>query len=454
VRLNEKLGYTYDAADNLNFRTNNALVQTFSVNNLNELSTVTRSGTFTVEGTASSQATNVTVNTSNAVQYSDFTFASTNQNLSDGNNTFTAIAKDSFGNLATNVSIAYLPANSSFVYDLNGNLCTNGTRIYEYDDENELIRMTATNSFKKEYIYDGKLRLRIRKEYGWQTNSWVQTNEIHFIYDGNLIVQLRDTNNSPTLTITRGNDLSGTFQGSGGIGGLLAMTESSGTNSYYHADGNGNVTMLLNTNQAIVAKYEYDPFGNPILVSGTKAFVNSIWFSSQVYDPDTGFLHYLYRIYIPELQRWPNRDPAEELGGINLYGFVLNNPVSYIDSYGLWTATIKCKGGKYVVDLGGAKGQPYEKCVTAHEQQHIDDWKKRYGENSCQGVPDGQLPMGGTDYKDFLHDSECKAHAVARDCAKKLADGCKDAGDKATDKNYADSENKYLKDNKCPQYQK
>ena len=55
--------------------------------------------------------------------------------------------------------------------------------------------------------------------------------------------------------------MSGTVQGAGGIGGLLAMTEASGTNSYYHADGNGNVMQLINSLQLTVAQYDYDPFG-------------------------------------------------------------------------------------------------------------------------------------------------------------------------------------------------
>src|SRR5436190_1562262 len=96
-RLNEQFGYAYDAAGNLNTRTNNALVQTFAANNLNELSTATRSGTLTVAGGTSSATTNVTVNASAASRYSDNTFALAGFTVTNGNNTFTAIAQDSYG---------------------------------------------------------------------------------------------------------------------------------------------------------------------------------------------------------------------------------------------------------------------------------------------------------------------------------------------------------------------
>ncbi len=70
-RWQEQFGYAYDAAGNLNVRTNNALLQRFNVNNLNELTTVTNGGKLTLVGATTSPATNVTVNTSNAVLYAD-----------------------------------------------------------------------------------------------------------------------------------------------------------------------------------------------------------------------------------------------------------------------------------------------------------------------------------------------------------------------------------------------
>src|SRR5208337_5026573 len=133
---------------------------------------------------------------------------------------------------------------------------------------NQLIQVWVTNEWMSQFYYDGKMRRRIRQESVWQGVAWVQTNAVYYVYDGNLVIQERDLNNLPTTTYTRGKDLSGSLEGAGGIGGLLAMTlntelgPASSNSMYYHSDGNGNVTMLINPSQFIVAKYLYDAFGN------------------------------------------------------------------------------------------------------------------------------------------------------------------------------------------------
>jgi YD repeat-containing protein len=248
----------HGGAGDLQYRTNNAMVQTFNVNSLNELTTVTRSGTLTVAGTTTIAATNVTVNTQTASRYGDKTFAKDGFSLPDGTNTFTAVAQDSAGRGDTNISSVYLPATASFVYDSNGNLTSDGRRAFDYDDENQLIRITVTNSWKAEFTYDGKMRRRVRKEYSWVNSAWAQTSEVRYVYDGMLVIQERDGNNVPTVSYTRGSDPSGSLEGAGGIGGLLAMSRHSSltsSHSFYHADGNGNVTCLINGKQVVVAKY-------------------------------------------------------------------------------------------------------------------------------------------------------------------------------------------------------
>ncbi len=45
-------------------------------------------------------------------------------------------------------------------------------------------------------------------------------------------------------------------------------------------------------------------------------------------------MYYGYRYNNPELGRWINRDPIEEEGGINVYGFVKNDSINGIDYLG------------------------------------------------------------------------------------------------------------------------
>jgi RHS repeat-associated protein len=115
---------------------------------------------------------------------------------------------------------------------------------------------------------------------------------------------------------------------------MLARTDTNDT-TFYHADGNGNITALTDTNANIVARCEYDAFGRLIAQSGSLAAANVYRFSSKEYDSVTGLYYFGYRFYDPTLQRWLNRDPIQEAGGINLYGFVGNNPINRIDPYGL-----------------------------------------------------------------------------------------------------------------------
>jgi RHS repeat-associated protein len=58
-------------------------------------------------------------------------------------------------------------------------------------------------------------------------------------------------------------------------------------------------------------------------------------FSTKPLDSETGLYYYLYRWLDPLTGRWLSRDPIEEEGGINLYGFVKNSSVNLYDLLGL-----------------------------------------------------------------------------------------------------------------------
>ncbi len=350
-RLNEQSGWDFDPAGNLNFRTNNGFLQTFNTVSLNQLTTATRANTFTVSGNASLTATNVTVNTLAATRYADATFAKDGFTLTNGTNTFTVIAKTSLGLNGTNTISVNLPATNTFAYDLNGNLRTNGPIIYAYDDANRLVTNYVAGAWKSEHLYDGLSRRRITRDYTWQSSAWVLTKEVRLVWDGLLPIQERDTNNHSLVTYTRGLDLSGSLAGAGGIGGLLARTDNQGS-VFYHADGMGNVTALVDAQQTLEGRYLYDPFGRLLGMWGPVAPRNVMRFSSKPVDLLTGDYDFGYRRYSTDLQRWLHQDPIREAGGINLYQFVGNNPLSYVDRDGLDPVTGTLLGVATTVGTG------------------------------------------------------------------------------------------------------
>jgi RHS repeat-associated protein len=311
---------------------------------MNELTSASRSGTLTVAGSTTepgNKITGVTVDGQSANVYADGTFAAAGFTPANGNNTFTAVAQDTYGRQDSQSITAYLPATPSYSYDANGNLLSDGTRNFAYDDENQLVAVWVANSWSNNFAYDGLLRKRIEKDYSWNGSSWLETNEVHFVYDGYLVLQERNAANLPQVTYTRGFDLSGSLQGAGGIGGLLARTDMGKfivgdpqASAYYFSDAQGNVKELFYPAGPVAANYEYDPYGNLLVKSGPLADANRYRFSSKEWNDNAGLYYYGFRFYDPNLQRWPNRDPIQEWGGWNLYSFCLNSPFTWDDILG------------------------------------------------------------------------------------------------------------------------
>ncbi len=336
-RGNENFGYAYDAAGNLQVRQNNTLVQTFGVDNANALVNISLSNNLlTMAGTVT--ASNAfTVNDQPASIYHDLTFAVTNGlAINDGTNVFTAVAVSNSVSM-TNQLTRYLPASVNLRSDANGNLLWDGLHGFQYDCANQLTQITVTNQYQTRFVYDGLGRRRIRQDYSYSTNTSTYNliNETRYVYDGMNVIQERNSSNVPVVSYTRGVDLSGTQQGAGGIGGLLARTDDSGS-AYYHADGNGNITMIIDSSGNMKARYLYDPFGNTLGMWGSLANANTYRYSSKEIDLNSGLYYFGYRYYAPNLQRWLNRDPIQEWGGINLYQFLSNKTIGIVDPFGLW----------------------------------------------------------------------------------------------------------------------
>ena len=96
-----------------------------------------------------------------------------------------------------------------------------------------------------------------------------------------------------------------------------------------------NATKYIDEKGNVVAAYEYDDFGRLLSQIGAMASFFRHRFSTKYYDVETGLYYYGYRFYSPSLMRWLNRDPIEEEGGLNLYGFCGNNAMNRVDIIGL-----------------------------------------------------------------------------------------------------------------------
>jgi hypothetical protein len=108
--------------------------------------------------------------------------------------------------------------------------------------------------------------------------------------------------------------------------------------------------------------------------------------------------------------------------------------------------SIICRAGNLVVQNNNSG--PDRACTQAHESSHITDWKARYGDNLCVGVPDGQLPVGGPGYAEFLRQSECKAYRVGKACRENLLRTAP-AADRPAIQAGIDRDNAQLAGNRC-----
>jgi RHS repeat-associated protein len=105
------------------------------------------------------------------------------------------------------------------------------------------------------------------------------------------------------------------------------------SDEFYHADGLGTAFNLSDSTGTKTRTYTYEPFGTTV-GSGT-ASTNTLQFTGREND-GTNLYYYRARYYHPKFQRFMGEDPTGLGGGdINLYAYVRNNPLRFVDPRGL-----------------------------------------------------------------------------------------------------------------------
>jgi len=149
------------------------------------------------------------------------------------------------------------------------------------------------------------------------------------------------------------------------VKGLEAVAEiaADGSVQYLHNDVLGSAALITDAGGVVVHQYEYEAFGRMATDFGTNSSETNYTYTNQEFDPESGLFYYNARYYNPRLGRFISRDTV--LGGDgdalsrNLYIYVKNNPLRYVDPSGMEVDDVttdfikKLKSNaKYMQDFG------------------------------------------------------------------------------------------------------
>ena len=197
---------------------------------------------------------------------------------------------------------------------------------YTWDYENRLSSIVTPTTGLTTYIY---------ADNGQKRQTITQAATTNFLWDGVNILQEQDASSNVQAQYTQGP----------GTWGMLLGQRRGTTDQFYTIDSNQNVRQLIDVNGNVTDALLYKAFGETLSKSGTS--VNPLEFAGGVgyYTEIADLLRTLARLYRPSLGRWPTMDPIDFRGGSsNLYQYVLNNPVTGVDPFGLWCVPGICLG--------------------------------------------------------------------------------------------------------------
>jgi RHS repeat-associated protein len=167
-------------------------------------------------------------------------------------------------------------------------------------------------------VKPNRIRLRRTESAGEdrRKNKRSITSEKHLVWEGMAILEERDTSNT---VIKR----------------YFPEGQLEANNYYYTRDHLGSVREVSDATGALLNSYEYDAYGRQTAIYQSANGKSDFGYTGHYYHAASGLGLATYRGYNPDLGRWLSRDPIEEMGGMNVYGYVGNTPVDVTDLSGL-----------------------------------------------------------------------------------------------------------------------
>ena len=230
--------------------------------------------------------------------------------------------------------------NYSYVYDLNGNLTGKLAKAgtgrsdwaYRYDTLDQLIEVQQDGLLVESYRYDafGRRSLISTVEGAGLTTDTAILND-----GSDRAVDVRQGTLGQAVPVRR-------YTHSANVDEPLQVETFTEAGSFdaaytYHADHLGSIRYLTNASGTIVNAYDYDSYGRPMF--GVTQFDQPFAYTGREWDAATGLYHYRARAYDAETERFLQEDPIGfNAGDMNIYRYVLSNPLSYTDPSGLSAA--------------------------------------------------------------------------------------------------------------------
>ena len=199
-----------------------------------------------------------------------------------------------------------------YKYDNQGNTLeqtsSKGTTTYQYDIYNRTRQVTTENGDTIKNKYD-PLGFRYKKEVNGETHK--------YIFDG--------------WSITAETNKDGELKSREVRGYGFVKKETNNKQYYYHQNEHDDITHLTNTDSEVENSYQYDVFGN--IREQQENVENVFKYAGEQLDSETQQYYLRARFYNPVIARFTQEDVYRG-DGLNLYVYVVNNPLLWFDPSG------------------------------------------------------------------------------------------------------------------------